>query len=58
MTPSAGINWLDLLRPFDQAQVTTVEILLVTEIERLLDPIDPVEVEMINRDGDRGLCTR
>ena len=40
---------LDLLRPFDQAQVTTVEILLLTEIERLLDPIDPVEVEMINR---------
>lgn len=58
---------LDLLGPLDQAKVSAEKILLVAEVERLLDPVDPVKVEMIDRrravaailvdDSDVGLVT-
>ena len=43
-----GQERFDLLRPFDEAPCSTVEIILRSDVERLTDFIDTVKIEMIN----------
>ena len=44
-------NRFDAVTPFDQGKSGSFEILLRSELEKLIDVAQPINIEMINRDG-------
>ncbi len=44
-----GEQFLDVLRPFHQAQATAVQVIVQADVIGLFQPLDPVEIEMIQR---------
>lgn len=63
---SSGSRLFDLLGPFDQTEIPGVEIFFVAEVVSLFEPVDPVEIEVIDilpfagriliDDGESGTC--
>lgn len=61
-----GQQLFDLLGPFDQTEIPGVEIFFVAEVVSLFEPVDPVEIEVIDilpfagriliDDGESGTC--
>ena len=44
-----GEQFLDVLRPFHQAQAAAVQIVVQADVEGLLQPLDPVEIKVVHR---------